>query len=223
MGIEEALSLAQRAKLRAELLAADDKFVLAIPKVELHVHIEGTLTLERRWKLTQRNGTPLRLVSNGPELKSLEELKAALQAIMPEAGRMDNDGERDIFFESYYEGFQSLKTKEDFYDLAMDYFEHAASMNVRYCEPFFDPQGHTNRGVPWNEMMDGFREAQKEAEKKFNVCTNVHQANRDPKLIIRADQITMDHVLPSRYVSRVSYGALQGRITISRHDRWYRP
>jgi adenosine deaminase len=171
MGIEEALSLDLRKKLRENLLAADDKFVLDIPKVELHVHIEGTLTLDLRWKLTQRNGTPLKLFSNGPELKSLEELHAAMDSIMPEASRMNNEEERDTFFESYFEGFQALKTKEDFYDLAMNYFEHAASMNVRYCEPFFDPQGHTGRGIPWTEMMDGFREAQRVAERTLNVGT----------------------------------------------------
>jgi adenosine deaminase len=179
MGIDEALSLELRKKLRGDLLAADDKFVLEIPKVELHVHIEGTLTLDLRWKLTQRNGTTLRLVPTGPELHSLEELHAALDSIMPEASRMNDGEERDIFFESYFEGFQALKTKADFYDLAMNYFEHAASMNVRYCEPFFDPQGHTSRGVPWSEMMDGFREAQREAEEKLNVCTTPHQKVRN--------------------------------------------
>ncbi|KAF2120268.1 putative adenosine deaminase [Lophiotrema nucula] len=169
MGIEKALSLELRKKLRKDLLAADDKLVLAIPKVELHVHIEGTLTLDLRWKLTQRNGTTLRLVPNGPELKSLDELNAAMDSIMPEAGRMNNDEERDVFFESYFEGFQALKMKGDYYDLAMNYFEHAASMNVRYCELFFDPQGHTSRGVPWSEMMDGFREAQRDADMILNV------------------------------------------------------
>ncbi|KUJ17253.1 putative adenosine deaminase [Mollisia scopiformis] len=169
MGIEEALPHELRGKLRADLLAADDKFVLEIPKVELHVHIEGTLTLNLRWKLTQRNGTILRLVPNGPELHSLEELHAAMDSIMPDSSRMNNDEERDMFFESYFEGFQALKTEEDYYDLAMNYFEHAASMNVRYCEPFFDPQGHTSRGVSWSNMMDGFRKAQKEAEEKLNI------------------------------------------------------
>jgi adenosine deaminase len=179
MGIQDALSLELRKKLRKDLLAADDKFVHEIPKVELHVHIEGTLTLDLRWKLTQRNGTTLRLVPNGPEIKSLEDLHAAMDAIMPEASRMNNAEERDVFFESYYEGFQALQTKEDFFDLAMNYFEHAASMNVRYCEPFFDPQGHTSRGVLWSDMMDGFRDAQKEAERRLNVRTTAHQTARN--------------------------------------------
>lgn len=59
MGIEEALSADLREKLRDDLLAANDKFALEIPKVELHVHIEGTLTAELRWKFAQRNGIKL--------------------------------------------------------------------------------------------------------------------------------------------------------------------
>jgi adenosine deaminase len=171
MGIEEALSAELREKLRDDLLAVDHKFILEIPKVELHVHLEGTITAELRWKLTQRNGTKLKIAKNGRELKSLEDLQAAMDLLRPDSSRVNNDEERFQFFEAYYEGFECLKAKEDFFDLAMHYFEHVAAMNVRYCELFFDPQGHTSRGIPWIVMMEGFREAQKKAEKELNVCT----------------------------------------------------
>ncbi|WPH00647.1 adenosine deaminase-2 [Acrodontium crateriforme] len=169
MPIGEAISLDARKKLRASLLASNDKFIQDIPKVELHVHIEGTLTLDLRWKLTQRNGATLRLVPNGPEITARDDLYAAMDSIMPDASRMNNEEERDMFFESYLEGFNALQVKEDFYDLAMNYFETVAAMNVRYCEPFFDPQGHTSRGVQLETMMEGFRQAQREAKEKFNV------------------------------------------------------
>ena len=170
MGIEQALSAELREKLRDDLLAAEHSFILEIPKVELHVHLEGTLTAELRWKLTQRNGTTLKIAKNGPEIKSLEDMKAAMDLLRPDSSRVNNDEERFQFFEAYYEGFECLKTKEDFFDLAMHYLEHAATMNVRYCELFFDPQGHTSRGTLWDVMMEGFREAQKKAEKELNVC-----------------------------------------------------
>ena len=185
MGIEEALSAELREKLRDDLLAAEHRFILEIPKVELHVHLEGTLTAELRWKLTQRNGTKLKIAENGPELKSLEEMKAAMDLLRPDSSRVNNDEERFQFFEAYYEGFECLKTKEDYFDLAMHYLEHAATMNVRYCELFFDPQGHTSRGTPWNVMMEGFREAQKKAEKELNVCTISQLLDMIGGLIIR--------------------------------------
>lgn len=169
MGIEESLSAELREKLRDDLLAADHKYILEIPKVELHVHIEGTITAELRWRFTQRNGTPLRIAENGPELKSLEEIQAAMDLLRPDPSRVNNNEERFQFFEAYYEGFACLKTKEDYFDLAMHYLEHADKINVRYCEIFFDPQGHISRGIPWDVMMDGFRKAQKNAQKELNV------------------------------------------------------
>lgn len=173
MGIEEALSAELREKLRDDLVAADHEFVAELPKVELHVHIEGTITASLRWKLTQRNGTKLRIAKNGRELKTLEELEAAMDLLRPDSSRVNNDEERFQFFEAYYEGFECLKTQEDYFDLAIHYLEHAAKMNVRYCEIFFDPQGHTSRGISWDVMMGGFRDAQEKAERELNVCINI--------------------------------------------------
>ncbi|KAH9208905.1 hypothetical protein DL95DRAFT_344911 [Leptodontidium sp. 2 PMI_412] len=169
MGIEDALGADLREKLRDELVAADDKFVQEVPKVELHVHIEGILTAELRWKLTQRNGTTLRMAKHGSEIKSLAAMEAAMDLLRPDSSRVNNDEERFQFFEAYYEGFECLKTKEDFYDLAMYYLERAAAQNVRYAEIFFDPQGHTALGTSWETMMGGFREAKIIAERDLNV------------------------------------------------------
>ncbi|KPI35873.1 putative deaminase [Cyphellophora attinorum] len=169
MGIEEALPASARDKLRAELLAEDHIFIQALPKVELHVHIEGTITAELRWKFTQRNGTPLRIAANGSEIHSLKELEHAMDLLRPDPSRVNNDEERFQFFEAYYEGFACLKTKQDYFDLAMHYYENTARMNVRYAEIFFDPQGHTAKGMSWDVMMGGFREAKERAERELNV------------------------------------------------------
>lgn len=168
--MEHAMTLDERLSLRHELLDANDNFILNLPKVELHVHIEGTLTPELRWKLAKRNNQTLKLERTGTVYHNLEQLRESYNIIQPRPGhRIDNAEESFTFFEAYYGGFEVLVTEQDFFDLAMNYFEHAASMNVRYCEPFFDPQGHTRRGVSFPTMMEGFRKAQEEAKKRLNV------------------------------------------------------
>ena len=168
--VEGALSVAARRELRVSLAQTKDPYILAIPKVELHVHIEGTLTPELKWTFSQRNGMKIPNPRTGAPFSTLEELQDAHDTLKPRNGdRMNNAEETLSFFEAYYGGFEVLKTEQDYYDLAMHYFEHAAGMNVRYCELFFDPQGHTRLGVSWATMMNGFREAQKKAEKDLNV------------------------------------------------------
>lgn len=198
----------ERRKLRDELVGANDKFVQEIPKIELHAHIEGTMTADLRWKIAQRNGTVVKLASFTPPINSLEELRDAYNTIQARPGEKE-DGGKDkpvLFFQAYYEGFTNLVKKEDYFDLAMGYFETVAKMNVRYCEPFFDPQGHTSRGVSWEDMMGGLREAQLKAEKELNVGHSIpfrfflilgkYVLTR--KLLQNGvGKIPMDHVFPS--------------------------
>lgn len=73
------------------------------------------------------------------------------------------------FFEAYYGSMEVLLEEEDFFELAMGYFEKAGSMEVRYCEVLFDIQAHTRRGVSVKAVMDGFKRAQEKAEKELNV------------------------------------------------------
>ena len=168
--MDRAMPLHERLALRQELIDSNDTFVHDLPKVELHVHIEGTLTPELRWKLAQRNGQVLKLERTATTYTTLEQLKDSYNIIEPRPGNaIDNAEESFTFFEAYYGGFEVLVEEQDFFDLAMSYFERAAEMNVRYCEPFFDPQGHTRRGVSWNSMMGGFSRAQKEALERWGV------------------------------------------------------
>jgi adenosine deaminase len=154
-----------RRELQDLLLATNDEFVSQIPKVELHVHIEGTLTPEVRWKLAKRNGIRVRLDKTKREVQFMEELERAYGDVISSAqlssyAHCQPSEVPATFFEAYYSGCEVLRTRQDFFDLAFDYFERAASMNVRYCEIFFDPQSHTSRGVSWGDMMDGLKEAQ---------------------------------------------------------------
>ena len=116
-------------------------FIRGLPKVELHVHIEGTLEPELRFALAERNGTRLAYAD-----------VAALRA-----SYRFND--LTSFLVSYYEGMEVLVTADDFHDLAWAYLRRAHDENVRYVEMFFDPQAHTSRGVAFGTIVGGLRQA----------------------------------------------------------------
>jgi adenosine deaminase len=77
------------------------------------------------------------------------------------------------FLDLYYQGMSVLLREVDFYDLTMAYFRKAASQNVRYVEFFFDPQGHTSRGVPFGTVMAGLARAQADAEAQLGVTSRM--------------------------------------------------
>ena len=104
--------------------------ISALPKAELHIHIEGSLEPEMVFALAGRNEIPL-------DYASVD----ALQDAYSFSSLQD-------FLDVYYAGMRVLRSKRDFHDLATAYFERALKDNVRHAEVFFDPQAHTNRDVP---------------------------------------------------------------------------
>jgi adenine deaminase len=126
--------------------SALDAFVSALPKAELHLHIEGSLEPELMFALAKRNRVDL-------PFDSVEAVRAAY----------DFSNLQD-FLDIYYQGANVLREEEDFYDLAMAYFQRAAADHVRHTEIFFDPQTHTDRGVPYSVVIDGLLRAAKDAE-----------------------------------------------------------
>ena len=131
------------------------EFIEAMPKAELHVHLEGTLEPEHIFELAERNG--IKLEFDSP------------QAVV-DAYDFDD---LPSFLKIYYAGMNVLHTEQDFYDLTYRYFERAAADNVRYVEPFFDPQGHTTRGVEFETIISGIARAQADAEKNLGVHSNL--------------------------------------------------
>ena len=117
--------------------AAGSGLVAALPKAELHVHIEGTLEPEMMFVMAERNRIDLPYTDVGA-------VRAAY----------DFD-DLQSFLDLYYQGAAVLQTEQDFSDLAYSYLERAAKDNVRHVEMFFDPQTHTNRGVPFDVVVEG--------------------------------------------------------------------
>jgi adenine deaminase len=111
--------------------------LLAMPKAELHIHIEGSLEPELIFELAQRNGVSL-------PYASVEALRQAYAFT-----------DLQSFLDIYYAGASVLLTEQDFYDMTMAYLRRAAADNVRHAEIFFDPQTHTARGVPFQTVIDG--------------------------------------------------------------------
>lgn len=128
-------------------------FIAGLPKAELHIHIEGSLEPELMMALAARNKVALRF-------DSIESLRTAY--------RFSN---LQDFLDLYYEGMRVLLTEQDFYDLAMAYLRKANAQNVRHSEIFFDPQGHTSRGIAFKTVIDGLWRALKDAERDFGMTT----------------------------------------------------
>ncbi len=132
-----------------------ERFIEGLPKAELHLHIEGTLEPELCFELAARNGVKLRF-------RSVEELRAAYSF------RNLQD-----FLDLYYQGMAVLQREQDFYDLTRAYLDKAQRQNVRHAEIFFDPQGHTRRGVALRAVIDGIHRALKDAEAGGRITTRL--------------------------------------------------
>ena len=132
-----------------------EDFIRGMPKVELHLHIEGTLEPELLFELAERNGVRLRF-------GSVEELRAAYDFT-----------DLQSFLDIYYEGAGALIERRDFYDLTWAYLLRAHADNVRHTEIFFDPQTHTDRGVAFETVVEGIHDALVAAEAELGMTTRM--------------------------------------------------
>lgn len=132
-----------------------ESFLRALPKAELHVHIEGTLEPELLFEIASRNGITV-------NYSSVAELRAAYQF-----------NSLQDFLDVYYQGTAVLRTSDDFHDLASAYLERAAADGVRRAEMFFDAQTHTERGVAIGTVIEGLAAACAEAEESLEMTTGL--------------------------------------------------
>lgn len=124
-----------------------------LPKAELHLHIEGSFEPELMMALAERGRI-------GLPFKTLEDAKAAYDF-----------GNLQEFLDLYYQGMQVLRTEEDFFDLTWAYLQRAREDNVRHVEMFYDPQAHTERGVPFGVVTEGILAALKKGEQELGITS----------------------------------------------------
>jgi adenosine deaminase len=118
-----------------------EQLIEALPKVELHLHIEGSLEPEMVFELAARNGVSL-------PYRDVAALRAAYQF-----------QDLQSFLDLYYTGCEVLRTEQDFYDMTLAYLTRAAADGVVHAEIFFDPQTHTARGIAFETMLSGIGRA----------------------------------------------------------------
>ena len=133
----------------------DDAFLTALPKAELHLHIEGSLEPEMMVALAKRNRVAI-------PFGSVEEVRAAYSF-----------ADLQSFLDIYYAGADVLRTEEDFRDLALAYFDRAAADGVVHAEIFFDPQTHTHRGIPFDVVARGLFAGIDEARAKHGMTAEL--------------------------------------------------
>jgi adenosine deaminase len=159
-----------------------DTFIAGLPKAELHMHIEGSLEPEMMFALARRNHLTI-------PFGSVEALRGAY-----------NFSRLQDFLDIYYQGADVLRTEQDFFDLALAYFDRAAADAVRHAEIFFDPQTHTARGIPFQVVADGLLAGMAEAKarhgltSKLILCFLRHLPEEDAFAALRAAEPWLDRI-----------------------------
>ena len=129
------------------------ELIKKLPKAELHLHIEGSLEPELMFRLAKKNNVEI-------PYKDIEDVRSAY-----------NFTNLQTFLDIYYAGANVLLTKDDFYDLTWEYILRCVEDNVIHTEIFFDPQTHTERGVPFEAVITGIKEALADAKAKYGITS----------------------------------------------------
>ncbi len=132
-----------------------DRLIRGLPKVELHLHIEGTLEPEMMFSLAAKHGAKL-------PFATVEAVRAAYAF-----------HDLQSFLDLYYAGCDVLRDRRDFYALAMAYFTRVHADNVVHAELFFDPQTHTVRGIPLEVVIGGLRDAMDDAHRRYGITSEL--------------------------------------------------
>ncbi len=126
-------------------------FINGLPKVELHMHIEGSMMPEMLFQFADKNQIEI-------PYKSVKDVEKAYEF-------------KDLneFINIYLRGTEVIQTAEDFYHLTMAYLQKCHSQNIMHAEVFCDIRTYTDRGLPPEMVFDGIEEAFKEGEKSLGI------------------------------------------------------
>ena len=136
-------------------VAVDSEWLRRLPKAELHLHIEGSLEPEMLFAFAARNRVEL-------PFDSVEAVRAAYRF-----QRLDD------FLAIYYQGMAVLQTRDDFHELTLAYMKRARADGVRHAEIFFDPQGHTRRGIGIDTVIGGITDGLREADTSLGMTSRL--------------------------------------------------
>jgi adenine deaminase len=131
------------------------EWIRQLPKAELHLHLEGSLEPAMLFELAARNHVAL-------PFHSVAEVRAAYRF-----QRLDD------FLSIYYQGMSVLRTEQDYYELTLAYMQRAHGDGVRHAEVFFDPQGHTRRGIGFGTVIRGIVAGLQEADRTLGVTSRL--------------------------------------------------
>ncbi|MDH3630648.1 MAG: adenosine deaminase [Gammaproteobacteria bacterium] len=130
-------------------------FIQALPKIELHLHIEGTLEPELLFELARRNNVSIPFESEA------------------EVGEAYEFTDLQSFLDIYYQGANVLIHEQDFFDLTWAYLLRCQQDNVVHTEIFFDPQTHTERGIEFDTIINGIHRALAQAEVDLQITSRL--------------------------------------------------
>ena len=132
-----------------------ETFIHALPKIELHLHIEGSLEPELMFELARRNQVSI-------PFSSADEVRAAYEF---------ND--LQSFLDIYYQGANVLIEEQDFFDLCWAYLLRCQKDNVQHTEIFFDPQTHTDRGISFDTVLNGLHRALEQGRNELGISSHL--------------------------------------------------
>jgi adenosine deaminase len=133
----------------------DTAFIRGVPKAELHIHIEGSLEPELVFALAAKHNVTL-------PYPSVEALRRAYDFHNLQS-----------FLDIYYAGADVLRDEDDFAAMTAAYLERAHADGVVHAEIFFDPQTHTQRGIPFATVMAGITRALAQGDREYGLTSRL--------------------------------------------------